>query len=115
LVLFDGECAFCRRCIEYARQIDSRQRFNFQPSQTAQHPRLTLEVRARCAGAVHVIPRRGKILRGGRACFFVLEEGSQNPLVKRVARLFRSFPLVIPVEIGYAIVARNRSFFSKFF
>jgi predicted DCC family thiol-disulfide oxidoreductase YuxK len=115
LVLFDGECAFCRRCIEFARGLDAHHRFDFQPSQTAQHPLLTPALRKRCQDAVYVISTRGQVLGGGRACFFLLENASDNRLVKRLARLMRSFPLVIPVEIGYKIVAKNRGFFSKFF
>jgi len=108
MVLFDGDCAFCRRCIAYARALDVRNRFAFEPFQSAQHPALTPQLRAACAQAVHVITRRGRILSGGRACFFLLEEASDKRLVKRLARLMRSFPLVIPVEI-------HRLFFSRFF
>lgn len=115
LMIFDGDCAFCRRCIEFARALDARHRFSFQPFESACHPLLTPQVRARCERAVHVITRRGQILSGGRACFFVLEEAAGNRFVKRLARLMRSFPLVIPVEIGYRIVASNRGFFSRFF
>lgn len=115
LVLFDGNCAFCRRCIGYASAIDTNARFDFAPFQSAQHPRLTPQLRARCAGAVHIITRRGQVLSGGRACFFLLEAASSNRLLKRLARLMRSFPLVVPVEIGYKIVATHRMFFSRFF
>ena len=115
LLIFDGDCAFCRRCIGYARALDSHSRFRFEPFQSAQHPLLSPDVRARCEKAVHLITTRGQILSGGRACFFVLEEAMDNRLAKRLARLMRSFPLAIPVEVGYWIVARNRGFFSKFF
>ena len=115
LLLFDGDCAFCRRCIAYARALDCHNSFRFEPFQSAQHPKLTPELRARCERAVHLVTRRGQILSGGRACFFVLEAASDNLLAKRLARLGRSFPLCVPVEIGYWIVARNRGFFSKFF
>jgi len=114
-MIFDGDCAFCRRCIGCARALDTRRRFDFEPFQNASHPQLTPGLRARCERAVHVITRGGRVLSGGRACCFVLEAASDNRLIKRLARLLRSFPLVVPVELGYWIVARNRSFFSKFF
>ena len=119
-MLFDGACAFCRRCIELARGLDGPEvlgggRFDFAPYQSARHPLLTPPVRAACESAVHVITRRGQVLRGGRACFFLLEETSKSRLVRRLARLARSLPLVLLVEAGYATVARNRGFFSKFF
>ncbi len=115
LMLFDGDCAFCRRCVGYARALDQHHRFDFQPFQEAQHPRLTPQLRKRCEQALHVITSRGQVLSGGRACFFTLEAASDNRLIKRLARLMRSFPLVIPVELGYRIVASHRMFFSKFF
>ena len=115
LVLFDGECAFCRRSIAYARTLDARNHFDFEPYQSASHPLLTPALRRRCQNALHIITRGGKVIGAGRACFFLLEEATDSRIVKRLARMARSFPLVIPVEIGYGIVARNRTFFSKFF
>jgi predicted DCC family thiol-disulfide oxidoreductase YuxK len=115
LVLFDGGCAFCRRSIELARSLDTHGRFDFQPYQSASHPLLTPKLKERCQGALHIITRRNRVIKAGRACFFLLEEATDSRLVKRLARLARSFPLVIPVEIGYSLVARNRTFFSKFF
>ena len=61
--------------------------------------------------AVLVITAGGRIFKAGRAAMFVLEEiGYPHWLI----RPFTWPPLVWITELGYWIVARNRSFFGKF-
>ncbi len=61
--------------------------------------------------AVQVITAEGRQLSAGRAMLLVLEEIDWHP---RLARLGRRRPLVWLVELGYWIVARNRSLFGRF-
>jgi predicted DCC family thiol-disulfide oxidoreductase YuxK len=64
-----------------------------------------------CVRAVHVLTVEGKVIRAGRASMFVLEKiGYPGWLV----RPFTWPPLVWFTELGYRIVANNRSFFAKF-
>jgi|MDTC01.1.fsa_nt_gb predicted DCC family thiol-disulfide oxidoreductase YuxK len=72
---------------------------------------MTPPLREACQKAVHLITSDGKILRGGRASLFILERVGW----KRSARIMGWIPFVWCVEGGYRLVARNRSFFAKFF
>lgn len=64
-----------------------------------------------CQKAVHVITADGTILKAGRASMFVLLElGYPRWLIYP----FMIPPLMWPVELGYRIVARYRSFFARF-
>jgi predicted DCC family thiol-disulfide oxidoreductase YuxK len=56
-----------------------------------------------------VLTTDGQVLRAGRASLFVLGETGHPWL----ARLLGLPPMVWLVELGYAIVARNRAFFSR--
>jgi len=63
-----------------------------------------------CARAVHVVRRDGTLLRAGRATLYVLEGLGW----RWTARLLSVPPFVWLVELGYWVVARNRSFFARF-
>ncbi len=72
---------------------------------------MTDELYRACQQAVHVITPEGEILRAGRASMYVLEEiGYPRWLIRPLTRP----PLVWFTELGYRLVANNRSFFSKF-
>jgi predicted DCC family thiol-disulfide oxidoreductase YuxK len=60
---------------------------------------------------VHVVRQDGSVLRAGRATLHVLAGVGW----RRTARLLALPPLVWGVELGYRLVAGNRSFFSRFF
>jgi hypothetical protein len=81
------------------------------PYQQAPTPPMTAHLAGQCARAVHVITAGGTLLRAGRASLHVLDEIGWH----RTARLLSRWPLIVLVEIGYAIVARHRQFFSKLF
>jgi len=109
LIVWDGECGFCRRALAWAMARDRRGEFAAVPYQEAPDPPLTPALRAACREAVHVRTRAGEWLRGGRACLFVLERVGYPGL----ARALRVPPLVWLVELAYRLVASNRSFFSR--
>ena len=71
---------------------------------------MTPALRQACARAVHVVTAEGHVLRAGRASLFVLERIGWG----WVARVLSWPPFVWFVELGYWIVANNRSFFAKF-
>ena len=109
-VLWDGECGFCRRTILWFRRRDPRGLFRDMPYQEAPSPPMTPELYRACARAVHVIRSDGALLRAGRAMLFMLEMTGWGV----AARVLSRPPLIWAVELGYRIIADNRSFFSRF-
>ena len=71
---------------------------------------MTPALRVACEKAVHVLTADGQVLRAGRASLFVLEQVGY----RAIARLLRLPPFVWAVELGYKLVAANRTFFSRF-
>ena len=71
LVLWDGDCDFCRRSIGWLEQR-SRGEMEFMPYQQAPALLVSEELRLACAEAVHVITRNGRILGGAEAWLFML-------------------------------------------
>ena len=109
LILWDGDCGFCRRSVAWLLRRDRRRKFRATPYQAAPSPPMTPQLFAACEKSVHVIASDGRIFKGARAVFFILEHIGW----KRAARLLSS-PLLLPLcEIGYRIVANNRTFFSR--
>jgi predicted DCC family thiol-disulfide oxidoreductase YuxK len=108
-IVWDGECGFCRRFVDWALARDARDQFRAAPYQDVPSPPMTPELRAACRQAVHVRTMDGRWLRGGRASLFVLERVGWP----RAARVAARPPLVWIVDAGYALVARNRAFFSR--
>ena len=109
LLLWDGECGFCRRSVEWAERHDREHAFRAVPYQEAPSPPMTPELSKATARAVHVITPEGRVLRAGRACLWVLER-TGYPVLARVLSLP---PLVWAVEVGYWLVARNRGLASR--
>lgn len=106
LVLWDGECGFCRRSVMW---LLARDRYGHLEAQSNQEADISDELRAACQNAVHVVKSNGEILRGGRAVLFCGTQTRWHQLA-RIAL----WPVFLPfVEIGYAIVAKNRGLFSK--
>ena len=107
LVLWDGDCGFCRRSIAWLKRHDKGGVLAFEPYQSAP---ISPELKMACEKAVHVITKDGEILRAGKAALFA----GRATKWRRLARLLEHRPWIWFVEIGYWIVARNRQFFSRF-
>ncbi len=71
---------------------------------------MTPELRKACARSTHVITSDGVILNAGRGTMFILRQ-----LGWRWTWVLSVPPLIWLVEVGYAIFARNRPFFFRFF
>ena len=110
LLLWDGDCGFCRRSAAWAERRDTGHAFRAIPYQQAPSPPMTPELRVACARAVHLVTADGRVLRAGRACLWVLERIGFPSL----ARVLALPPLVWAVELGYWLVARNRMLASRF-
>jgi len=98
LLLWDGECGFCRRSVEWAERRDTGHAFQAIPYQQAPSPPMTPDLRRACARAVHLLTADGELLRAG------------YPVLARVLAVP---PLVWAVELGYWLVARNRQLASR--
>ena len=109
LLLWDGECGFCRRSVEWVEKKDSAQAFTALPYQEAPSPPMTPALRAACARAFHVVRADGTVLRAGAAALYVLKQLGHPAL----AELLGLPPLSWAVELGYWVVARNRRLFSR--
>jgi len=72
---------------------------------------MTPALREQARKAVQVMTADGRQLSAGRAALFVLEEIDWHPCMVRLAG---RRPFIWAVELGYWIVARNRSFFGRF-
>jgi hypothetical protein len=71
---------------------------------------MTPELRVACEKAVHVVCADGTILRAGRCSLFIVDELGW----RRTSRILSLVPFIWFVELGYAIVAAHRAFFSRF-
>jgi predicted DCC family thiol-disulfide oxidoreductase YuxK len=71
---------------------------------------MTPALREQARNAVQVMTTDGRQLSAGRAVLFVLEEIGWHPSAVRLAG---RRPFIWVVELGYWIVARNRSVFSR--
>jgi predicted DCC family thiol-disulfide oxidoreductase YuxK len=111
LILWDGECGFCRRSAAWFVSHARHRTLQAIPYQQAPSPPMTPELYAACEHAVHIVLPDGRILRAGRALLFLMEQTGWRWL----ARVLRVPPLVGLVEWFYGIVAQDRPFFARFF
>lgn len=110
MVLWDGACGFCRRGIRWFEARDARQRLEMVPYQEAPSPPMTPELYEDCARAMYVVKQDGTKLRAGRALLYMM----QHCGYPRLGRTLAVPPLVWLVELGYAVMARNRYVISRF-
>jgi predicted DCC family thiol-disulfide oxidoreductase YuxK len=111
LLIWDGECGFCRNALHWMLRLDHSGQFQPVPFQELPSPPMTPALRRQAERAVQVITPEGQQISGGRAVLFVLQQVGWHPmLVQLVSRR----PFVWVVDLGYRIVARNRSLFSRF-
>ena len=104
ILLWDGDCGLCRRCVAWAEARDDEQKLRAVPYQQAPSPPMTDELRERCQRAVQLILPDGTILPAGRACLSVMSLLGW----KKTAALLSFRPLVWGVEAGYRLAAKNR-------
>jgi predicted DCC family thiol-disulfide oxidoreductase YuxK len=109
IVLYDGDCGFCRRSVDWALRRDRDGRLTATPIQSPAGERLladlTPEQRLR---AVHVIDDEGRRSSGGAAVREVL---NVLPSSRALARVVSVSPRL--TELGYRVVAGNRALFGR--
>jgi predicted DCC family thiol-disulfide oxidoreductase YuxK len=111
LLIWDGDCGFCRNALDWMLRQDHDRRFQPVPYQDLPSPPMTPRLRQQAERAVQVITPEGRQISGGRAVLYVLQQVGWHPWLVRFAS---RWPLVWGVELGYRLVARNRALFSRF-
>lgn len=109
-LIWDGQCGFCRRVVVWFQQQDNRRAFRIIPMQSCPSPPMTPKLYAESQKAMQVITRDGKQISGGRSVLYVLETMGWHPLMMRIAS---NPPFVWAIDVGYKIVARNRTLVSR--
>jgi len=108
-LIWDGQCGFCQRSIEWVRARDRDGLFRPLPYQEAPSPPMTPELYERARRAVQVIMPDGSVLAAGMAAAFVLEKLGY----RRLARFMRWRWIAPVTEWGYRWVARNRGWLGR--
>src|SRR5690242_7771316 len=100
VVVFDGQCAFCRLWIDYSRQLTGdRVEYEAYQQIADRFPGIPVE---RFQEAVHLVLPGGETLRGARAVFHIL---TNTPAGATGLWLYDHFPGFAPAsEFGYRIV-----------
>ena len=107
LVLWDGDCGFCRRSVAWLASQDKRGALEFKPYQSVA---LAPSLKEACKSAVHVIKTDGTVIKAGRAMMFC----GTFTRFSGWARI-ALWPIFLPfIEIGYKFIAANRMLMSKF-
>jgi len=111
LLLFDGECGFCRRWIERWRK-KAQGTVDFKPYQEVLNnfPQVS---EAACEKAVQLVLPDGSVISGAHAVFKAL--GFSGNFYRSLDRLYDRLPLFGKLsEKAYQWVSDHRSFLSKF-
>jgi len=103
LVIWDGDCGFCRRSVEHLR-ARAGERIAFEPYQTAhtRYPQTPVEA---FAAAVHLVEPDGRVSHGAEAVYRTLDLSGARALLLAY-RFVPGFAAVS--EWGYRLVAAHR-------
>jgi predicted DCC family thiol-disulfide oxidoreductase YuxK len=110
IMLFDGNCDFCRSWIGKWKRITGKQVL-YAPYQEAL-PKYAHVTAQQCAKSVHLILPDGTVHAGAHAVFKALDLSGRCPIL---LHLYERSPLCAHLsEWLYQIVAGHRPLFSKF-
>ena len=109
ILIWDGECRLCRKCIEWIEKRDGTGVFFFVSYQEVPSPPMTSTMTRQCQQAVQLIPPGGQMLSGGGAVLGVLSLLGW----KKFSVIFSLLPLSLMVEALYRVIARNRRVFAR--
>lgn len=110
LLIWDGDCGFCRNAVHWLMLQDTAHRLHPVPYQELPTPPMSPALRQQAERAVQIITPQGQQISAGRAVLYALQVVGWRP---GLVRLGQHRPLVWAVELGYRVVARNRSLFSR--
>lgn len=105
-LIYDGECALCRRCVEWVRPRDQSGAIEFLPYQDRRFAeRFPWIPEEDARSAMQLVGAGGSRSQGAEAVEEVLR---LLPRWRRLTPLFRLPGVRTLVRVGYASVARNR-------
>jgi predicted DCC family thiol-disulfide oxidoreductase YuxK len=110
ILLWDGECGFCRRSVEWVLRQDKEKKISALPFQSAKEW-ISSEILGASQRQAHLVSPTGEVLGGGDAAIKILEI---------IGHSFSSKVLALPVissltGLGYRLVAQNRRLASRLF
>ena len=108
-LLWDGNCGFCRRSVEWVKARDRKGIFHAFPYQAAPSPPMTPELYERSRRAVQVVAPDGRTLEAGMAAAFILGKLGY----RRFSKFMTWGPIVPITEWGYRRVANNRGWLGQ--
>ena len=105
-LIYDGECSFCVRCVEWLKRItkDQVECLPFQPSRE-RFPQILIED---CERSIHWVDSKGNVFKGAEAIFRILAcvPGRTWPLW-----MYENTPgFALVAERVYRMVSKNRKF-----
>jgi predicted DCC family thiol-disulfide oxidoreductase YuxK len=105
LVIFDGDCAFCRACIDYGKEL-TKDSVDYAPYQEVadQFPRIRRE---EFASAVKLVLPTGEVRSGAEAVFSALANVSGYGWMQWAHEYLPGVALAS--EAGYGVVANHRN------
>ena len=104
LLIYDGDCAFCRYCVDYARAATG-ETIDYQPYQAVQHQFPDIS-EAEFRSAIQLVHSDGHITHGANAAFEVLALGDHNRFWEICYRRVPGFASL--TERIYNVVAAHR-------
>ncbi len=111
VLIFDGDCGFCRRCVERARRLTGASveyLAQQDPSCRARFPQIEA---ASLAESVHLVETDGRVTRGAEAMFRAVAVNERWRWPRRWYERRSWFARIS--EATYRWVARHRLFMSR--
>ena len=104
ILIYDGQCGFCRRWIDRARRFDRRRVVRFLPRQDDKAEELSGRSSSELAQAAHLVRPDGEVFAGAAAARELIGYLPGGKLVVAISRL----PGVMPMaETVYRWIARR--------
>lgn len=104
ILLWDGECPFCKKCVDLLSKLDERGLILPLPYQEVPSPPMNEAFREQCRRAIQLIAPGQKPVSAGRAFLGLLSLLGW----KKSAAIMSAAPFAYAVEILYWLIARNR-------
>jgi predicted DCC family thiol-disulfide oxidoreductase YuxK len=109
ILLWDGECLFCKKCVEQLIKLDEKGQILPLPYQEVPSPPMCEALKVRCQRAIQLIAPGQNPTSAGRAFLGILSLLGW----KKSAAIMSAAPFVYAVEFLYWLIARNRRLMSR--